>query len=448
MKFCGSKLFIKAMIFSGNKKGKRGKKAVLCAFLVLFAFFASLSPSIKESLCVAAQSAQQSREFHETYDLPQDGVVTIDNTNGYIRVTSWNENRVKVDAVKRARRNEDPGQVEIQVTPRPGRPQRLEIRTIYPRSESSVSVDYDLKVPRGATVNAQSTNGEITITDPVASVTARSNNGVVTVRQVTGDATLSSDNGRVVAERMGGALTVMSANGNVTIGDVASTLNARCNNCNVSARGVRDDATIRTANGSIELERVGGRVTAEAANGRISINDVGGDVNATSFSSITVINARGYVMATANNGSATVRGAGEGARASSVGGSVEISDSKGRIEAIATNGPITLRNIDGKDVSARSSNGPVVFSGRFQESGRYVFFSANGNVLLTLPPESNFNLTIRSDNGAINTEFPLKLAPGAVLGGRGPIIGTVGKGGAEVRAISNNGRVDLKKAPG
>jgi hypothetical protein len=90
----------------------------------------------------------------------------------------------------------------------------------------------------------------------------------------------------------------------------------------------------------------------------------------------------------------------------------------------------------------------VVFSGRFQESGRYVFFSANGNVLLTLPPESNFNLTIRSDNGAINTEFPLKLAPGAVLGGRGPIIGTVGKGGAEVRAISNNGRVDLKKAPG
>jgi len=65
---------------------------------------------------------------------------------------------------------------------------------------------------------------------------------------------------------------------------------------------------------------------------------------------------------------------------------------------------------------------------------------------LTLPPESNFNLTIKSDNGSINTEFPLKLAPGSQLGGRGPIRGVVGKGGADVSAISNNGAVRIKKA--
>jgi len=435
------------MIFSGNKTGKRGKKADLFAFLVVFAFFASFSPSLKESCFVAAQPAQQVREFHETYDLPQDGLVSINNTNGYIRVTSWNENRVKVDAVKRARRNEDPGQVEIQVTPRPGRPQRLEIRTIYPRSDSSVSVDYDLKVPRGATLNAQSTNGEITVNDPVASVTARTNDGEVTVRQVTGDATLLSDNGRVVAERVGGAVSVTSANGNMTISEVASTLSARCANCNINASGIRDDATALSTNGSVELERVGGRATAETANGRIRINDVGGDVNARSLNSIIVTNARGFVEANATNGSAVVRGAGEGARASSVSGSVEISDAKGRIDANATNGSVTLNNIDAKDITARSNNSSVSFSGKFSEGGRYRFFSSNGNVVLTLPPESNFNLTIRSDNGAINTEFPVKLAPGAVLGGRGPIIGAVGRGGAEVQAISNNGNVHIKKAP-
>src|SRR5262245_35166134 len=68
---------------------------------------------------VTAQSAGQSRERHETYDLAAGGVVSVTNTNGYIRVTSWNENRVRVDAVKRVRRDEDPGPVEIQVTPRP-----------------------------------------------------------------------------------------------------------------------------------------------------------------------------------------------------------------------------------------------------------------------------------------------------------------------------------------
>lgn len=97
-------------------------------------------------------------------------------------------------------------------------------------------------------------------------------------------------------------------------------------------------------------------------------------------------------------------------------------------------------------MSAKSANGRVLFTGRFYESGRYVFFSANGSVVLTLPPDSNFNLTIKSDNGSINTEFPLKLEPGAQLG-RGPIVGVVGKGGPEVSAISANGGVHIRKAP-
>ena len=392
-----------------------------------------------------AQSARQSRELHETYDLTADGMVYISNTSGYIRVTSWNENRVRVDAVKRGGREEETPLVDLQVTPRPG---RLDIRTIYPRSDGSrVSVDYDLKVPRGAALNAQTNSGEITINDPIARVTATTTSGSINVREVTGDAILSSTNGQITTGRIGGSLSVTATNGNLAIGEVASTLNARCKDCNIVARGLRDDATVQTTNGSIELERIGGRVNAEAREGRIRIVDVGGDVIAKSFAnSVTVVNARGHVMATSLNGNVIIRNAGEGARANSVSGSVEISDSKGRIEADATNGPVTLNNIDGKDVIAKSANGGVLFTGRFYESGRYMFFSSNGNVVLTLPVDSNFNLTIKSDNGSMNTEFPLKLGPGAQLGGRGPITGVVGRGGAEVSAISNNGAVHIKKA--
>ena len=421
----------------------------LCLGFALFALLASSAPSLKGA---AAQSAEQSRELHETYDLAPGGVVSVNNTSGYIRVTSWGEDRVKVDAVKRGRRDEDLGQVQIQVTPRPGRsdrPDRIDIRTVYARGDGDrLSVDYDLKVPRGAVLNAlTTTSGEITVYDPVARVTANSTSGPITVREVTGAATLSSTSGEITTGRVGGSLVVTATSGNLVIGEVASTLNARCSNCNISARGLRNDATVRTTNGSVELERIGGRVNAETTNGRIRINDVGGDVIATNYSnSITVTNARGFVVANALNGSIVIRNAGEGARANSVGGSVQISDSKGRIEADATNGSISLSNIDGKDVSAKSTNGGVLFTGRFYESGRYVFFSANGNVVLTLPPDSNFNLTVKSDNGSVNTEFPLKLEPGAQLG-RGPIVGVIGRGGAEVRAISANGAVHIKKAP-
>jgi DUF4097 and DUF4098 domain-containing protein YvlB len=417
---------------------KYGKR--LC---LLFAFFAFSWPSLNGAM---AQSAEQARELHEIYDLAPGGVVSVNSASGYIRVTSWSEDRVKVDAVSRGRRDEGPSRIEIQVTPGPG---RIDIRTIYPRKEdTSISVDYDLKVPRGAVLNSlTTTSGEITVYDQVAGVTANSVGGPITVREVAGDATLSSTAGEITAGRVGGSLVVTATAGNMMIGEVASTLNARCNSCNISARGLRKDATVRTANGSIELDRIGGRVNAETTNGRIRINDVGGEVIATNLSdSITVTNARGFVVANALSGNVIIRGAGDGARASSVRGSVEISDSKGRIEADATNGSILLNNIDGKDVSAKSANGGVLFRGGFYESGRYLFFSANGNVVLTLPPESNFNLTIKSDNGSINTEFPLKLEPGAQLGGRGPIVGVVGKGGAEVRAISANGAVHIKKA--
>ncbi|HEY7181826.1 MAG TPA: DUF4097 family beta strand repeat-containing protein [Blastocatellia bacterium] len=414
----------------------------LCLLFALIAFFAS-SPSFNG---VAAQSAEQSRELHETYDLAPGGVISVNNSSGYVRVTSWSEDRVKVDAVKRGRRDGDAGRVEIQVTPRPG---RIDIRTTYPRGgDDRISVDYDLKVPRGATLNAlTTTSGEIAVYDAVAGVTANSTSGPITVREVAGDATLSSTAGEITAGRVGGSLVVTATAGNLVIGEVARALNASCKNCNITARGLRNDATVRTANGAIELERIGGRVNAETNNGRIRITDVGGDVIAKNYSdSIMVTNARGFVMADALSGNVIIRGAAAGARARAVSGSVEISDSKGRIEADATNGSILLNNIDGKDVSAKSANGGVLFTGRFYESGRYEFFSANGNVVLTLPSESNFNLMIRSDNGSINTEFPLKLEPGAQMGGHGPITGVVGKGGAEVRAISANGAVHIKKA--
>jgi len=471
MRLGSSKLFAKAAVFprlcrlmcgrsltsrtSGGRAaisdlpGLRGLARIWRLALILIMVYPPLFDGIAPF--VTAQSAQQARDLHETYDLAPGGAVSVNNTSGYIRVTSWNENRVKVDAVKRGGRggrDEDLGQVEIQVTPRPD---RIDIRTFYPRYDGSrVSVDYDLKVPRGAVLNAlTTTSGEITVNDPVARVTANSTSGSITVREVAGDAVLSSTSGQITAGRIGGSLSVTATSGNLVIGEVASTLNARCNNCNISARGLRDDATVRTTNGAIELERVGGRVHAEATNGRIRINDVGGDVIATSYSnSVTVTNARGHVTAVAYNGSVLVRNAGEGARANSLSGSVEISDSKGRIEAGSTNGPITLNNIDGKDVSAKSPNGGVLFTGRLYEGGRYEFFSANGNVVLTLPPDSNFNLTVASHNGSINTEFPLKLGPGAQLGGRGQIVGVVGKGGAEVRAISSNGAVHIKKAAG
>ncbi len=395
----------------------------------------------------ASQSASQGRELRETYDLAANGAVAVSNTSGYIRVTSWNENRVKVDAVKRGPSEDEFGEVEIQVM---ARPDRIEIRTIYPRGRSGVSVDYDLKVPRTAALNGlTNASGEITVSDPVASVNARTASGNIAVRGTVGDAVLSSASGRITADRIGGGLSVTTTSGDLVIGEVGSTLNARCTSCNIRAAGLRDDATAYTSSGNIEIERIGGRVTARATSGWVKINDVAGDVNAESYSdSVTVTNVKGRVTAKSLSGNVIVRNVGEGASVSAVSGNVEVSDAKGRIEIGATSGSMTLNNIDSRDVSAKGVSGGVRFTGKLYDDGRYEFSSFSSSVVLMLPPESNFNLAAQSHSGSIHTEFPLELGRGAQFGGRFPITGVVGKGGAEVRAFSHSGSIHIRKDTG
>jgi hypothetical protein len=43
-----------------------------------------------------------SEEFHQTYALAADGRIELDNINGDVRISSWDQNQVKVDAVKYA----------------------------------------------------------------------------------------------------------------------------------------------------------------------------------------------------------------------------------------------------------------------------------------------------------------------------------------------------------
>ncbi|MGZ4913787.1 MAG: hypothetical protein ACXV3T_02535, partial [Halobacteriota archaeon] len=41
-------------------------------------------------------------EFHQTYALTADGRVELDNINGDVHISSWDQNQVKVDAIKYA----------------------------------------------------------------------------------------------------------------------------------------------------------------------------------------------------------------------------------------------------------------------------------------------------------------------------------------------------------
>lgn len=395
------------------------------------------------------QNREQNRaEFHESYPLAPDGIVSVSNNSGSgnIHVTSWNENRVQVDAVKRGRRGEDLNLIEIQVN---ARPERVEIQTIYPRRGGtySVSVDYELKVPRSAILNSlQSASGNISVQGAVARVVAGSGSGQVTVQNVTGDARLTTGSGNITVDQVGGVVTIGTGSGNLLISNVGGQLNAGGGSANIQATQIKGDARTETSSGYVKLEHVGGRATASSSSGSVTVRDVSGDVVANNVSETVLVDGvRGRVTATSISGRIVVRDVREGVVARSFSSSVEVSNVKGRVEADTNNGSILLREIDSREVKASTQSGNVRFQGKIYSDGRYGFSSFSGDIVLTMPAGSGFTITARTSTGDVETDFPLQFKPGTTTVRPRRIEGTHGDGGAQINITGLSGTIYLKK---
>ncbi len=363
-------------------------------------------------LILAATSLRAQDEWHKTYPLNPTGTVSVTNLSGYIRITSWNENRVQVDAVKRGNK-EDFSLVELRVT---DSPERLQIETIYPRSNwrgnRRAWVEYDLKVPRGAILNSITTiSGDITIIEAGARVTARSTSGNVSVRGTSGDTSVNTTSGNISAEQTNGALTLNSISG------------------------------------EIRVEQASGRVNARAVSGTVAVKDVGGDVTLESISdSVKAENIKGRATVIAVSADVTLRNVQEGARISAVSGTITVTNTKGLIEAKTTSGDVIVRDADSHEIQLGSHSGNVNYSGAMYDDGRYSFESFNGGVTITIPANTNFTLTATTFNGSIETDFPITLPPGATQTSRPKRLqGAHGNGGAQLKINGFSADIKLKK---
>src|SRR6266699_1670583 len=145
-------------------------------------------------------------EFHQTYALTADGRVELDNINGPVHITSWDQNQVKVDAVKYADTKErlDEAQIEID-----SRSNAISIRTRYPDHNQNwnwgshnnpASVEYTLTVPRTVRLDEiKLINGSLDIAGVSGEVNASCINGRLEAHNLAGRARLSTINGHLDA---------------------------------------------------------------------------------------------------------------------------------------------------------------------------------------------------------------------------------------------------------
>jgi len=168
-------------------------------------------------------------EFHQSYPLTATGRVSIANINGNVRISAWDRNEVKVDAVKRAYSPERLSEVTIDVT---NTADSVTIKTKYPernqnfdsrtRGNNPASIEYALTIPRGARIDGvELVNGSLDIEGVQGEVRASLVNGEVKANDLSGEVTLSTVNGPIEVNALrlteSKGVTLNSVNGPIVL---------------------------------------------------------------------------------------------------------------------------------------------------------------------------------------------------------------------------------------
>jgi len=237
-----------------------------------------------------ATSDELREEFHRSVPLAANGRVSIENLNGGVRISVWDQNEVKIDGVKRAYRRErlNEAQVEIDATN-----DAVRIRTRYPdedrnwtftneesrRYDNPAIVEYSLTIPRRARIDsAELVNGSLEVEGVEGDVKASSINGRLTARGLMGEVKLSTINGALDASfaRLDEAkpISLNSVNGRVLL-TIPSDSNATLKASTVHG-GISNDFGLTVQDG----EWVGHDLYGQVGTGgpRIRLGNVNGSV--------------------------------------------------------------------------------------------------------------------------------------------------------------------------
>ncbi|MGH9613414.1 MAG: DUF4097 family beta strand repeat-containing protein [Bryobacteraceae bacterium] len=211
------------------------------------------------SLISLAGAAQVHEDFHSTYPLSQGGTISIENQNGSIEISSWNNNSVEITGAKFAKTQEDLNRIQIEIH---AAPDAISIRTVIPRdSHINGGARYVLHVPRQVNLNKiASSNGAIRIGQTVGIVNARTSNGSIDIDPHEGNVEADTSNGRIRVDLSGGLLTANTSNG---------PIEAHVRNPAASPLG------LATSNGPITLSLDAGAlpaIHASSSNGPIDLH--------------------------------------------------------------------------------------------------------------------------------------------------------------------------------
>jgi DUF4097 and DUF4098 domain-containing protein YvlB len=161
----------------------------------------------------AASATTLDRTFDRTFDVRPGGRVTLDNVNGRVTVTAWNQPRVRVVALQHVESHDSDlakrtmaGLVNVNAGA-----SGLRIHTNQPKNTDGffswlagmsvrASVTYQITVPRTMNLDIETVNGTVTASDVSGALRFATTNGRITLERCAGELDASTTNGGIAAE--------------------------------------------------------------------------------------------------------------------------------------------------------------------------------------------------------------------------------------------------------
>lgn len=239
-------------------------------------------------------------------------------------------------------------------------------------------------------------------------------------------------------------VTASTRRGDVKVTGVSAALQVSATKGDIDVHDTASDVSAAISSGNVRISDVQGNVSLSGHGDEVDVSDVSGDatLNGEFYGTIRVRNVaqttrfnsnRSNMMITRLNGRLELDSG--DLHLSNVAGAVKLATRNSDIEVEDVAGPLEIADSHG-DIAIRCSRPPSAAIGVTDESGE---------VRLTLPDNSNFQISAVSQSGEVESEFEspsLRLINGDNVG---RLTGTVGSGGPKIVIVTSYGTVSLHK---
>lgn len=239
-------------------------------------------------------SERYTQDFHYSYPMHSGGRLTVENSNGSVEVSGWDQDTVDISGTKYARTPELRDALKIEVD---HSSDSVHIRTVRPSERrGNMGAKYIIKVPRRTILErVVSSNGSIHAIDVEGQAHLKTSNGGVRAENLQGSLDAQTSNGGIEVQNLGGSAMLHTTNGRVRAEGVQGAVEAETSNGGIQVRLDKPEAgraiRLTTSNGSVELSMESfsqNEIRASTSNGGITLHlpsGIGANLNASAGNS-------------------------------------------------------------------------------------------------------------------------------------------------------------------